>query len=125
MLAYSVAVGVLGFMIICITCYFGFPTNYTRGWSRKSEGVYYRARGACAEHDMGGERPNQPGYRAFLRKIYMRRKSAGGAWLEAKSRALTPHTQCVEQSKSSDDGFVMDKSDDRVYLGTSIVDKYI
>ena len=74
---------------------------------------------------MGGERPNQPGYRAFLRKIYMRRKSAGGAWLEAKSRAHTPHTQCVEQSKSSDDGFVMDKSDDRVYLGTSIVDKYI
>ena len=37
----------------------------------------------------------------------------------------TPHTQCVEQSKSSDDGFVMDKSDDRVYLSTSIVDKYI
>ena len=55
----------------------------------------------------------------------MRRKSAGGAWLEAKSRAHTPHTQCVEQSKSSDDGFVVDKSDDRVYLGTSIVDKYI
>ena len=90
-----------------------------------SKGVCYRARGACAEHDMGGERPIQPGYRAFLRKIYMRRKSAGGARLEAKSLAHTPHTQCVEQSKSSDDGFIMDKRDDRVYLGTSIVDKYI